>query len=357
MQSFGKFARLGSNLLDVDMATRRGFTDHEHLDEVEIIHMNGRVYDYNLGRFMSVDPFIQAPANSQSLNPYSYIMNNPLAGIDPTGYCSTSDTVSECGDTLDSGETTEITNENGDVVGHAGKDSDGNFHITNSGSNKAQSAVQSSINTSDLNSQTELSKRKEENSGNNSGFFSNLWENINPFSERNVLEKREELEAQFGSSDCSSQECITPELADQFSDVAGLVLAYPPGKVPVVSNSGKLITSRIATSKNAWGEAADGANQGIIHFTKLPNRLASLEGRLGLSPGIFTNGSASGFNEFTRQANRIVSQGRVRSVGSNKKIYFMSGARTPNKGTVVITYKGKLQSMMPATAKNFEKMK
>ncbi len=48
--------------------------------------MNGRVYDYNLGRFMSVDPVIQEPGNSQSLNPYSYIMNNPLAGTDPTGY-------------------------------------------------------------------------------------------------------------------------------------------------------------------------------------------------------------------------------------------------------------------------------
>ena len=48
--------------------------------------MNGRAYDYNLGRFLSVDPFIQAPGNSQSMNPYSYIMNNPLAGTDPSGY-------------------------------------------------------------------------------------------------------------------------------------------------------------------------------------------------------------------------------------------------------------------------------
>jgi hypothetical protein len=48
--------------------------------------MNGRVYDYNLGRFLSVDPFIQEPGNSQSMNPYSYIMNNPLAGTDPSGY-------------------------------------------------------------------------------------------------------------------------------------------------------------------------------------------------------------------------------------------------------------------------------
>ncbi|WP_274050016.1 RHS repeat-associated core domain-containing protein [Thalassomonas haliotis] len=48
--------------------------------------MNGRVYDYNVGRFMSVDPFIQDPGSTQSVNPYSYIMNNPLAGTDPTGY-------------------------------------------------------------------------------------------------------------------------------------------------------------------------------------------------------------------------------------------------------------------------------
>ena len=66
--------------------TRKGFTEHEHLNTVELIHMNGRVYDYRLGRFLSVDPFIQAPLNSQSLNPYSYIMNNPLSGTDPTGY-------------------------------------------------------------------------------------------------------------------------------------------------------------------------------------------------------------------------------------------------------------------------------
>jgi RHS repeat-associated protein len=66
--------------------TSRGFTDHEHLDDAELIHMNGRVYDYNLGRFLSVDPFIQALGNSQSMNPYSYILNNPLSGTDPSGY-------------------------------------------------------------------------------------------------------------------------------------------------------------------------------------------------------------------------------------------------------------------------------
>ncbi|WP_345317673.1 RHS repeat-associated core domain-containing protein [Ferrimonas gelatinilytica] len=80
-----------SRLQDLEYTNgyRRGFTDHEHLNEQQLIHMNGRVYDYNLGRFMSVDPFVQAPTSTQSINPYSYIMNNPLAGTDPTGYAAT----------------------------------------------------------------------------------------------------------------------------------------------------------------------------------------------------------------------------------------------------------------------------
>ena len=88
---------IAKDILDSDV-TNRGFTDHEHLDDAQLIHMNGRVYDYNLGRFLSVDPFIQEPGNSQSMNPYSYIMNNPLAGTDPSGYmgCAASRIASAC---------------------------------------------------------------------------------------------------------------------------------------------------------------------------------------------------------------------------------------------------------------------
>jgi len=71
---------------DYGGTTEHGFTGHEHLDDTYLIHMNGRVYDYRLGRFLSVDPIISNPANSQSINPYSYIGNNPLSGVDPTGY-------------------------------------------------------------------------------------------------------------------------------------------------------------------------------------------------------------------------------------------------------------------------------
>lgn len=84
----GDWHDLAPPRLQASHITPKGFTQHEHLDAVELIHMNGRAYDYQLGRFLGVDPFIQFPLNSQSLNPYSYILNNPLSGTDPTGYCS-----------------------------------------------------------------------------------------------------------------------------------------------------------------------------------------------------------------------------------------------------------------------------
>jgi RHS repeat-associated protein len=64
----------------------RGYTGHEQVDPVGLIHMNGRVYDPDLGRFISADPTVQAPGNGQSLNRYSYVWNNPLAYTDPSGY-------------------------------------------------------------------------------------------------------------------------------------------------------------------------------------------------------------------------------------------------------------------------------
>jgi RHS repeat-associated protein len=82
----GSGAPPSADLTTIRSATRRGFTFHEHLDDFGVIHMNGRVYDPKIGRFMSADPFVQAPLNSQSFNRYSYGMNNPLSGTDPSGY-------------------------------------------------------------------------------------------------------------------------------------------------------------------------------------------------------------------------------------------------------------------------------
>ena len=64
----------------------RGFTGHEMLDDHGLIHMNGRVYDAEIGRFLSADPFIVDPFYSQDLNRYTYVRNNPHSYTDPSGY-------------------------------------------------------------------------------------------------------------------------------------------------------------------------------------------------------------------------------------------------------------------------------
>ncbi len=64
----------------------KGFTGHEQLDQVELVHMNGRVYDPQLGRFLSADPNIQDLSNLQSFNRYSYVLNNPLSFTDPSAF-------------------------------------------------------------------------------------------------------------------------------------------------------------------------------------------------------------------------------------------------------------------------------
>ena len=47
--------------------------------------MNARLYDLALGRFLSPDPYVQAPDFSQSFNRYSYCYGNPFKYTDPNG--------------------------------------------------------------------------------------------------------------------------------------------------------------------------------------------------------------------------------------------------------------------------------
>ncbi len=63
-----------------------GFTGHEMIPEAGLVHMNGRVYDPLLGKFLSADPRVQFEKDVRSYNRYSYVSNNPLRYTDPTGY-------------------------------------------------------------------------------------------------------------------------------------------------------------------------------------------------------------------------------------------------------------------------------
>lgn len=64
----------------------KGYTGHEMLDQLDLVHMNGRVYDPLTARFLSVDPLIVDPLDGQNYNRYSYVLNNPTNLVDPSGF-------------------------------------------------------------------------------------------------------------------------------------------------------------------------------------------------------------------------------------------------------------------------------
>jgi RHS repeat-associated protein len=73
--------------------TRSGgvFTDRRYTGQREeaglgLYDYNARYYDPYLNRFISPDTIVPSPANPQSLNRYSYVLNSPLRYTDPTGH-------------------------------------------------------------------------------------------------------------------------------------------------------------------------------------------------------------------------------------------------------------------------------
>jgi RHS repeat-associated protein len=80
-------AELDELLAGQDVRGARGFTDHEHRDRTGFVHMNGRVYDPRLARFVSADPLVQRPGLGQAFNRYAYVLNDPASATDPSGYC------------------------------------------------------------------------------------------------------------------------------------------------------------------------------------------------------------------------------------------------------------------------------
>jgi RHS repeat-associated protein len=67
-------------------AVRRGFTGHEHDDELGLVNMVGRMYDPKTGSFLTPDPIVSNPFNGQAYNRYSYVLNNPTTLVDPSGF-------------------------------------------------------------------------------------------------------------------------------------------------------------------------------------------------------------------------------------------------------------------------------
>ena len=64
---------------------RYKYTDQEFDDTTGLYYYKARYYDQVLGRFIQPDPIVPDVYDPQSLNLYSYVLNNPLRYTDPFG--------------------------------------------------------------------------------------------------------------------------------------------------------------------------------------------------------------------------------------------------------------------------------
>jgi RHS repeat-associated protein len=65
--------------------TKEQFTTYERDSETGNDYAMARYYGSRLGRFLSVDPVAGNTSNPQSLNRYTYVLNDPINLIDPSG--------------------------------------------------------------------------------------------------------------------------------------------------------------------------------------------------------------------------------------------------------------------------------
>ena len=88
-------------------ATDKRFTGQRQEAGIGLYDYGARMYSPFLGRFISPDSVVPGAGNPQAFNRYSYVLNNPLSLVDPTGHIpcgtikapgntSTSPTSGEC---------------------------------------------------------------------------------------------------------------------------------------------------------------------------------------------------------------------------------------------------------------------
>ncbi|MBI3773082.1 MAG: RHS repeat-associated core domain-containing protein [Gammaproteobacteria bacterium] len=86
-------------LVSGNTTTRHGYTGEEYDANTGLLYLRARYYDPQLGRFISVDPFLGRMAEPATQNRYVYVMNNPLSFVDPRGLAS----IEACGDAFSIG--------------------------------------------------------------------------------------------------------------------------------------------------------------------------------------------------------------------------------------------------------------
>ena len=76
----------GSVGTDGLISKHASYTGQELDEEIGLYDYKARLYDPELGRFISADTVVPDPASPQTLNRYAYVYNNPINFNDPTGH-------------------------------------------------------------------------------------------------------------------------------------------------------------------------------------------------------------------------------------------------------------------------------
>ncbi|PTP12687.1 RHS repeat domain-containing protein, partial [Vibrio splendidus] len=154
--------------------TNRGYTGHEQIEEVGLIHMNGRIYDAELGRFLSADTVIQAPYVTSSFNRYSYVWNNPLKYTDPTGFRLIENDPDGAYQDPNGG----LHDPNKDRLGN-GRDSDSGRSNDNKGDSDGKGeALDYSPNNTNEQVNDALTDKEDVNASNNTEIGKSLWDSV-----------------------------------------------------------------------------------------------------------------------------------------------------------------------------------
>jgi RHS repeat-associated protein len=83
---WGVVSRSDPQSQDSSPEPARRFTGKELDEESDLYYYDARYYDHDLARFESPDPVVPSAVDPQALNRYSYVRNNPVALIDPSGH-------------------------------------------------------------------------------------------------------------------------------------------------------------------------------------------------------------------------------------------------------------------------------